>query len=335
MKTLLIVNPVSGNRSWERKLSTVRKWFRRHEIPLVIRFTERRGHATDIARAAVVEGYDTVAAAGGDGTINEVLCGLAGSRIKLGILPWGTGNVFAREMGIPKSVRKQCRLIRKGRSLELDTGIANGRRFLLMASAGFDAYALKQMESQAPKTAGIWSYVFSGLKTLLSYDHPLLSAEVDGEPFGEGSYVLISNTSRYGAFFTMAPRADPTDGMLDVFVYREHGHIGILRLVFGLLQHALGWKSDVAHEMALRKHWVGAGKEIVVRSERGCQAQVDGDWIGELPLRVTVDPSSLRVILPGKTIRKLSRTGGAGKRSSGIRGTAPVSRKDYGGPGSS
>ena len=120
MKYLLIVNPKSGKGTAPERVDAVVRYFRRHGHEVDVRLTNRPGHAVDIAAAACSSGYHAIVGCGGDGTINEVLNGMTGSNCLLGILPWGTGNVFAAEMGLPTRLRAACRLIRKGSSARFD-----------------------------------------------------------------------------------------------------------------------------------------------------------------------------------------------------------------------
>ena len=117
MRFLLIANPVSGDARMEAKIEAALAYFAKHADSVDLRFTEYPGHATSIAREGAFHGYDAIIGAGGDGTINEVLNGIVGTGARLGVLPWGTGNVFAKEMRISSRIKKQCKLIRKGKAI--------------------------------------------------------------------------------------------------------------------------------------------------------------------------------------------------------------------------
>jgi diacylglycerol kinase (ATP) len=303
-RCLLIVNPRSGGGKYRQNLSFVEQCFRKRGIPLEIKFTERAGHATVLAREAGASGYGIVIGAGGDGTINEVLNGLAGTETKLAILPWGTGNVFAREMEFPKSLRSQCAVIANGRSLRLDTGTCGDRHFLLMCGAGFDAYSLKHIEGRGLKRAlGMLAYVIGGIRAFARYRYPEIEAELpDGRRFA-CSFALVSNTSRYGAFFSVSPKALPNDGLLDLFLYRPGGPLGMIRLALALLRSS--FSPGVAVKPALKRAaWHRAGS-VRLSSKEMVYTQLDGDVSLPLPVDISVAPASISCILPAKAIRRL------------------------------
>lgn len=303
----LIMNPCAGNRDQEKKLAAVRRFFSEAGDSLTVLTTERPGHAAELARSAASQNFDAVIAAGGDGTLNEVVNGLAGSKIPLGILPWGTGNVFAEEMRLPKSIRKLCLTIRKGHTASLDTGIAGfggqSRRFLLMASAGFDAYSLKLLNSKFKRFFGVFSYVIGGLSAFASYRFPTLRATLpEGENF-TGTYALVSNTRRYGLFFSITPQANPADGILDGFVSGKQGHIGLIGLLIWVVKSA--FRKNHRPPGKIDKSARFRAPSVVLESARPIALQLDGDYAGELPARISIDPASLRVLLPRRKWKDL------------------------------
>jgi len=307
-RCLLIVNPRSGRGRYREYLSYVEQYFGKRVIPLEIRFTERPGHATELAREASAKGFDVVIGAGGDGTINEVLNGLAGTDAKLAILPWGTGNVFAREMEFPKRLKGQCAVIARGRSLRLDTGKCGDKRFLLMCGAGFDAYSLKQIEGLGLKrAAGMLAYVIGGIRAFARYRFPEMDAEFpDGRRVRCG-FALVSNTSRYGAFFSISPKARPNDGLLDVFLYRQGGRFGMIRLVLAVIRSVFGQSGVVKPLPALKRAaWYRVKSLRRVSAGKGF-TQLDGDLSRPLPAEISVEPASVSCILPAKAIRRLRR----------------------------
>ncbi len=238
-------------------------------------------------------------AAGGDGTIHEVIGGLAGTGVPLGILPWGTGNVFAREMGLPTRIKALCRVIRKGRSAQLDLGLADGRPFLLMASVGLDAYALARTEGGAKRRWGLAAYVLAGLGALARSRHPGIGVELDGGRTDLGTFVLVSNTRLYGAFFLFPPQADPTDGVLDVFVFRDAGRWKFLGMVAQLFWNRLIRSSRPPGFLA--RHGVYRARSVRILPGHQRPAQVDGDVLPGGVVDIGIAAGALRVILPKKT----------------------------------
>lgn len=295
MRYLLIVNPTSGGGRQMLRLAKVVKYFSKHGDNLVVHETSRPGEAQTVARDRGGE-FDAVIAAGGDGTINEVVGGLAGTETPLGILPWGTGNVFAREMGLPTRVKPLCKIIRKGRVRRLDLGLADGRPFLLMASAGLDAYALQRLAT-TKKTWGLWTYVWAALGAWARYSSPLIEVELDGA-FDRGSFVLVSNTRLYGAFFVFFPLADPSDGYLDVLVFRHTGRWKFLGMALHMIwKHWTEGRSPRAAGF-LARHGVYRVRSLRMTSARPVPVQADGEYLGRGIREIAVSPGTLRVLLP-------------------------------------
>jgi diacylglycerol kinase (ATP) len=305
MKYLLIVNPCSGAQNHSKKLQAVIGYFKRQGMELDVRSTEYRGHATELAKAACAD-YDVIIGAGGDGTINEVLNGMAGSDRKMAIIPWGTGNVFSLEMNFPKTLKGICRMIKRGESLRLDTASCNGRRFLLMCGAGFDAYSLKQLESlDVKRKAGKLAYIIGGMKAFERYSYPQMEIELPDGRKELCRYALISNTSRYGSYFTVSPKANPADGLLDVFLYQESGKLNMLRLVFRVFLSAFGLNTLQKPSPFLSKIATFRTKSLKLRSAGPVFTQIDGEFAGKLPIEIEIVPRSLNCVLPRQTIRKI------------------------------
>ncbi len=295
MRYLLIINPTSGGGRQLPRLAKVLKYFKKRGDLVEVHETTASGEAGMVARDRGRD-FTAVIAAGGDGTINEVVGGLAGTEVPLGILPWGTGNVFAREMGLPARVKPLCKIIRKGRVARLDLGLADGRPFLLMASAGLDAYALQRTAS-TKKVWGRWAYVWAALSAWASYRGPEIEVELDGA-IDRGSFVLISNTRLYGAVFVFFPQADPADGYLDVLVFRDSGRWKFLGMVLHMAwKHLIDGRSErMAGFMA--RHGVYRVRSLRMTSSRPFPAQADGEYLGRDIREVSVSPGALRVLLP-------------------------------------
>ena len=247
--------------------------------------TQCPGDATRLA--ATAGDHEVVVAAGGDGTINEVINGLNGAA--LGVLPLGTVNVFAREMKIPLRLEAAWALIESGhrRAIDLPCAEAGGKRryFCQLAGVGFDAQAVRTASWELKKKVGPLSYVWAGLRTLGDRHAP-----VEIQPQGvAGPAVLVGNGRFYGGRFRMFPRAKLDDGLLDVCVFKKCGYLDWLRygpaIWFGVHPKC----RDVEYFQA---------------NEFSCNAAVpfelDGEDAGDGPVRFTVMPRALRVIAPGE-----------------------------------
>jgi diacylglycerol kinase (ATP) len=318
MRYLLIANPVSGDARKEAKIDVALAYFRKHGDSVDVRFTDYPGHAISIAREAVSHDYDAILGAGGDGTINEVLNGIVGTTVKLGILPWGTGNVFAKEMRISSRIEKQCKLIRKGKAFGLDCGRCGPKYFLLMASAGFDAYTIRRGGRLPLKSKfGISAYLFAALGAFSRYKYPAINLRIEDGTTDTGTFVLISNTRLYGSFFIFNPEADPTDGLLDIFVFRESGLWGMIKLVFRLAAHAFlnGIKlPDPYRSLDLGRYRT---RRVELSSKSEIAMQVDGDVISGFGTVFEASPGAVQVILPRKTRKRLKKARKIRKKRNG------------------
>lgn len=304
MRFLLILNPTSGGGRNVGKLKKVLKYFRKKGDEVVVHRTTGPGDAEATARERCVEGFDAVIGAGGDGTIHEVVGGLKGTETPLGILPWGTGNVFAREMGLPRRVKALCKVIRQGRRVSLDLGLADGRPFLLMASAGLDAYALGQMRGfEGKRLWGMGAYVLAGLDAFVRYPNPDIKVVFDDGRKDTGSFVLVSNTRLYGAYFVFQPSSDPTDGLLDVFVFRDSGRWKFLGMFAQLVWHNLMAPRSRRPPSFLSRHGVYKVTGLRILPGRSLSVQADGEFLEGGASAIVVSKGALKVMLPKRLFR--------------------------------
>jgi len=254
--------------------------------------TQRAGEAESLAARAVTERYEAIVAAGGDGTINEVINGIGTSGVALGILPLGTVNVFARELGIPLKLDAAWAVVQRGviRAIDLAHAQSNGggRFFAQLAGVGFDARAVRAASWELKKKIGPLSYVWAGVKALHE-PHALVDVSVNGTgATARGVAVLIGNGRFYGGRLRLFPQARLDDGLLDVCVFEHAGYLDLLRYGQGILRAAHTRLRDVRYFQA---------------SEFVCSApdapfELDGEDAGNAPVRFTLRPRALRVIVP-------------------------------------
>ncbi len=267
----------------------------------VVRKTSAPGMARQLATDAVAEGFDTIIAAGGDGTLNEVLNGLADvpegfARVRLGILPLGTVNVFARELGLPLAPEVAWAALQRAGESHIDVGCfehhssGETRRdyFVQLAGAGLDARAIEGVSGPLKKRLGPLAYVLAGLRALLA--QPAAITVVAGGQTISGQLVLIGNGRLYGGPFRLFPRADPRDGLLEVCVFPRANVWTLLRCGGPLLF------SKKLPEAAVLRLRAGALKLSAARPTR---FEVDGELGGHLPATVSVSQQRLRILLPG------------------------------------
>jgi len=283
----VIHNPVAGPKVVNR-IDRVRAYLSERGLPFRIRETAGPGDAVVMAREAAHEGADAVIAVGGDGTMNEVADGLAGSATRLVFVPHGTGNVFAREFSLPESVEACLDLLSSGKTISVRMAMANDRRFVLLASAGFDAEVVERMSSRQKNLLGIAAYVLCGARHILR-SQPALWLEFPGRERIEAQAVIVARGRKYGGNVTIAPEGDISGGTFQVVALLRKGRRSIA--MFAL--DALRGKHPASRHVLIRE-----SPSLFVRCAIPSACQVDGEYLGPLPVRFTVTDDLLRVVVP-------------------------------------
>jgi len=246
------------------------------------------GHVGILAKKAVEEGFKTIVAAGGDGTINEVVNGIAGSDVSLGILPVGTMNVFAAELGLPVNNLPECwELIKDGHVRKVDLPRANRHYFVQLAGVGLDAQVVKETSWNFRKNFGPLSYVISATQ-IAARKPPRLVVDAGGE-LREGSFVLIGNGRFYGGPFTIFKDARIDDGKLDVLIFKNLGYLDIVRYLNAIVFGTHANLPDVEYFQT---------DKATIRSKQEVPVEVDGELIGNLPVSFRLLQRKLKVISP-------------------------------------
>jgi YegS/Rv2252/BmrU family lipid kinase len=250
--------------------------------------TASHSETTAAARDLVSRGYDLVIAAGGDGTINAVVNGLAYSRTALGVIPLGTVNLFAIELEIPAEIRSACQLIAEGQIRQIDLGMVNERYFTSIAGVGFDALVMKEAESGLKKALGVLAYPLIMARMLARYRFEPIRISIDSESRVRKGYLFAAGNGKYySGDMVFAPEASMQDGKLDFVLYKSKGAGAILKIVRGLRTGELANYSEVEYVKAAE-----------ARVHRGTShgVQVDGDYAGSTPVTIHAAPAALRVV---------------------------------------
>lgn len=258
--------------------------------------TRGPGDAVVLAAEAAEAGIATVVAAGGDGTVNEVVNGLAqAGRFpvvpRLGVIPLGTVNVFAKELRLPADLGRAWECIRAGRTARIDLAWARhaeGRRwFVQMAGAGLDSHAISRVDWGLKKKVGPLAYVWAGLRTLCG---PLGVIRVGGGPEPlSGQLALVGNGRYYGGRFPMFPDADLADGRLDLALFERANVLTMTRAAVALATGRLLHLSGIRHQSA---------PSFRFEADVPTPFQVEGDNIGRLPVEFGLQPLALDVLVP-------------------------------------
>ena len=285
----MIVNPISGMGSGRKQAPRIEELLRENDYDVDILYTDAKGSAQTAAAEAGPADVSVILSVGGDGTLNEVVNGVADKGIPVTIFPTGTGNVLAKEYGIPRDAKRVCEMIVRGKTEQLDVGLINGRRFLLFAGAGFDAAVTMSIYHSRTGRMSMLNYVAPTLKTLFSYRFPRMQVTVDGESAGEATSVIVSNVRSYGGPFSFLDDADPTDGLFDICLMRGHRRRDLVRYIWGGFRHRIGKLPDTE---------ILRGTSIELAAEDEAPIQADGDFIGKAPARIDLLPARLPLIVP-------------------------------------
>lgn len=286
---LVILNPAAHSEKAGRLAERIREVAADAEI----RLSTMPGDAERLAAEAVSEGFETIVAAGGDGTVNEVVNGLVASgrkNVRLGILPVGTMNVFAVELGIPlNSLRKAWDVVLTGHTLRIDLPRCDagetGRCFVQLAGVGLDAEVVRRTSRESKNALGPLSYLLSLAQ--IAGEKPPLVTLTDGEGRERsGSFVLLGNGRYYGGPFRVFRRGSPVDGLLDVLVFRNQSPWDLLRYLHAI---AIGQHADLPDVEYFQT------LSLEVRSGGEVPFELDGEMAGFLPANFSVLREGLEV----------------------------------------
>jgi len=289
---ILIGNPAARGASL-RKFESASAFLQKKGFSTKILLTEKSNDATRLAEEAAREMPYAIIAAGGDGTINEVINGMVKSDVPLAILPLGTTNVLAKELGIPEYIKgaletaasRTPRTVSLGR-IELNPGTdsAYSRYFCLMAGIGFDGKTVHDMNKAVKKKSGKAAYIFSGIKNLLHYSPNQLFYNIDGKEF-TGFSSITCKASKYGGNFKIAPEADLSDPFLYTCIFQGNKRSDILRYVFKIMTGRLFDDRDIVYLKSDSVEVLGTA-----------HVQIDGDYLGVTPANITVEKDVLKII---------------------------------------
>jgi YegS/Rv2252/BmrU family lipid kinase len=306
----IVRNPHARSAPTDEQLAAPLEAIRQSGWIATVRDTAGPGDARLLARAAAVEGANVVVVCGGDGTVNEAVNGLAGTQTALGVIPSGTANVWAREVGITGDAAAALGLLDAGRQVRVDTGVLQigdeaERHFLLMCSAGLDADVVQEVEAhpRLKHRLGRGAFGWPGLRALVSRSDVETSIRVDGvESTTPLLMALAGNTRLYGSVMRLAGEALMDDGLLDLVTFEgRRGSFGQraayrARVVARALRGHLGSATTPGIRYQQASH-------IELRPRGPLPVQADGEFIGfagpQAPLRVRNEPRSLTVLVPG------------------------------------
>lgn len=322
MQAELIYNPTSGQVVVRQEMNHVLDYLTDNGWSVTLRETGKPGDATELARDAVRSGAEVVIAAGGDGTINEVANGLVHSDTALGVLPVGTSNSWALQMGIPalnpmmpvrtsariisgleekiahplpanyfrKVIMNAAKVLVEGKTVTVDTGKISGRYFLMWAGIGLDAEIVESISAKGKRALGSWAFILPAVE--ISHRSPGfdIHLKLDGTPvLTKSHFIVVSNIQLYGGVMRIGAKACVNDNKLDVCVFEGGGF-------FTFVQHAVKILSH-RHLNDPKVKYYQCG-EIEVETETPLPVHVDGEIFTSTPITINVESSSLKTIVP-------------------------------------
>ncbi|HLZ72308.1 MAG TPA: diacylglycerol kinase family protein [Dehalococcoidia bacterium] len=285
----VIRNPSARRRLRLSRLAAALEKLERRGWRVECRTTAHIGHATALAALAAQRGSEAVLVCGGDGTINEAVNGLAGSETALAVLPAGTINLWAREVGLSADPAAAVRLMLSGERRRVDLGRVGDRYFLMLASVGVDAVAVRAVMAERKRRWGRYAYLAAGVSDLLRHGGRPLAIEAGEVHFrGRALAAIVGNTRLYAGLLHAAHRARIDDGLLDLRVYAGAG----VRQLLPQVVRTLAGRPPRADEV-----YVQAAR-VRIAAARPLPVQADGEPIGTTPMTFSAVPRALTVIVP-------------------------------------
>jgi diacylglycerol kinase (ATP) len=287
-RLLVIHNPISGRGAGPLRAVTAE--LERMGCRVTVRPTTARGDAEAFAAAASGAEFDRIVVCGGDGTINEAVNGLSAASPPVAIIPAGTANVLAAEIGLSLRPEEIARTIVGGDARPVSLGEINGRKFLLMAGVGFDASVVATVSSRLKRAIGKGAYVYTSLVQMIRGDFERFDVSIDGVPYDAAS-VVVANAHYYGGKFVCAPEARLDSPVLQVCLFGHGNRFFVavygLALTLGLLPKAPGYR-------------IIPGTRVEIRQPAGAHIQADGDFVGHTPAEVRIIPQAVRLVFPSQ-----------------------------------
>ncbi|MDD3012337.1 MAG: diacylglycerol kinase family lipid kinase [Candidatus Gastranaerophilales bacterium] len=291
MKIAAIYNPVSGNNEINILKDELIKGFVGHELNLWK--TNEPLHAINLAKKAVQENFDIIVAIGGDGTITEVISGMIGSKAKLGIIPFGTGNMLAGNLGIPINIPKAIEIILNENSQKIDIGKINDRYFAFMAGCGFDAKIIGKVSKKKKRKLGFFAYFIEGFIQSIKPKYAVFKIKLNNNRTIKvrGLATIIANSGDIlGDLLSLFPNASFDDGLLDLLIISPKGIIDYLPIIWKIIIKQPYDKS--------KKIQYFQAKQIEIKTKPSLFVQADGDIIGKTPIYIEIVPKAIEILIP-------------------------------------
>ena len=291
MKLLFIVNPSAGNgnagKEWPEIEKEIESNFPEHECVL----TERPGHATELARNGALKGFDTIVSCGGDGTLNEVINGVAGSEIRVALIPLGTGSDFGKSIGI-RSIQDALKVLKSGRTEKVDLAnvtfdeTGTSRTFINILEIGFGAEVMKYVNSHSK--AGKNSFLIGVLSVLMKLKRFRVKFELDKLQEMDTIEVIVANGKYFGGGMLASPGSIISDGNLDVHILKPVSKLTTLLRLKNLMNGTYIEKNFSYELRGKAFHFLGKGNLV----------EMDGEVVGNTPISISLFEKGVNFVVP-------------------------------------
>ncbi|HWE35298.1 MAG TPA: diacylglycerol kinase family protein [Isosphaeraceae bacterium] len=293
-RVFVVLNPAAGTCTADDVREALGRYFSCEQGACDIHETTARDDLSALVREAAARGCDLVVAAGGDGTVSVVADGVTGTETPLGIIPLGTANVLARELGVPVVLDDACRLLAGPlATTAIDAMVVGERSYLTQVGVGIDALMIRDTGRDQKRRLGRLAYLWTAALHLIGFEPRRFSIAVDGHPVERtrASQVVVANSATLGQHpFRWGPDIRPDDGRVDVCVVRARSLIDYINLAWYVLMGQ--------HRRSPHVRYLYACRSATIGSDRPLPVQADGEIIGETPVEVRVAVGAVRVVTP-------------------------------------
>ncbi|MDI9476104.1 MAG: diacylglycerol/lipid kinase family protein [Natronincolaceae bacterium] len=289
MSYLFIVNPIAGKGKAKRTIPIIEEIMENSKHSYQIKITEKVGDGQLFAEDAKAEGFHTIVSVGGDGTLHEVVNGMAGGVQKLGIIPAGTGNDFARSLNIPFDIEDAMGVLVQGKAMSIDLGRLDDKYFINFCSVGLDALIAEEANKIKRYFSSTYSYIIGVIKALGKFKSLRVELIIDDKKYDEEvMLVAVCNGAYYGGGMKIAPQAEVFDGQFDICVVRKMSKLKLLFL-FPTIFKGKHIKYD---EVKIYR-----GRDIQIFSEGNMHVNADGDIVDSRPIKFEILHNKMEVIV--------------------------------------
>lgn len=292
MSILFIVNPTAGKGKAKTLVPIIESECKAHNIEYVVKYTSGPADGTSIAARGAAEGFERIIAVGGDGTVNDVLNGIAGTNAALGVIPGGSGNDFIRSINSHNDIKKIIEDNTYGKIVKCDLGMCNGKYFINVASSGFDAQVVIETQKAKKVFSGSLAYIVAVIKTIFIYKGKRINIKVDDHNFEENTLlVAVANGKYYGGGMLPAPEAEIDDGYFDICHIKQVGKAKMLVLFPKFIKG----KHCNIKEVSMLK-----GRKIKIEANEELPVNLDGETFYSRQIDFEILPKGINIIIPEK-----------------------------------